>query len=102
MRHLVSFCAILLLARNPSRSPCKQPIRFYVTVSLQNCRQKSSGSMENDETYVPFTRSKYRLPNEKHTTRADYAQVFEETPLYSLTRMFVMQALYVQLLACGF
>lgn len=54
--------------------------------------------MENDENYVPFTRSKYRLPDEKHATRADYAQVFEETPLYTLIRMFVMQVLYVQFL----
>lgn len=49
--------------------------------------------MERDENYVPYTRSEYNLPDEKKATTADYAAVFEETPLVTLARMLVMQGL---------
>lgn len=47
--------------------------------------------MERDENYVPYTRSEYNLPEEKKATKFDYAEVFEETPLFTLVRMFIMQ-----------
>jgi len=47
--------------------------------------------MERDENYVPYTRSEFNLPDEKKATKADYSEIFEETPLYTLVRMFVMQ-----------
>jgi hypothetical protein len=49
--------------------------------------------MERDENYVPYTRSECNLPNEETATKADYAEVFEETPLWTLARMFIMQGL---------
>ena len=49
--------------------------------------------MERDENYVPYTRSKFGLPEEKKATKADYAEVFEETPIYTFFRMFIMQGL---------
>lgn len=49
--------------------------------------------MERDENYVPYTRSEYNLPEEKKATKFDYAEVFEETPLFTLFRMFIMQGL---------
>ena len=57
--------------------------------------QKAVGSVERDENYVPHPRSHYRLPEPERATRADYAEIFEETPVMTLFRMFVMQALYV-------
>ena len=51
--------------------------------------------MERDENYVPYTRSKFKLPEEKTATRADYTEIFEETPLYTFFRLFIMQGLYV-------
>lgn len=51
--------------------------------------------MERDENYVPYTRSEYNLPEEKKATKADYAEVFEDTPLYTMIRMFIMQGLWV-------
>lgn len=53
--------------------------------------------MENDENYVPYTRSKYKLPDEKFATKVDYLEIFEETPIYTFYRIFVMQALSVRL-----
>lgn len=49
--------------------------------------------MERDENYVPHTRSKFGLPEEKKATKADYAEVFEETPIYTFFRLFIMQGL---------
>ena len=55
--------------------------------------QKAVNSVERDENYVPHLRSDYKLPPEKRATTADYAEVFEETPLFTMVRMFVMQAM---------
>jgi hypothetical protein len=49
--------------------------------------------MERDENYVPYTRTDYKLPEATKATKADYAEVFEETPLLTLTRMVIMQGL---------
>ena len=55
--------------------------------------QKATGSMERDENYVPYTRSTYSLPAQGEATAVDYTEAFEETPIYTLFRMFIMQAL---------
>ncbi len=55
--------------------------------------QKAVNSIERDENYVPHLRSDYKLPPEQRATTADYAEVFEETPLFTAVRMFVMQAM---------
>jgi hypothetical protein len=62
--------------------------------------QKATASMERDENYVPYTRSEYNLPDEKKATKADYAEIFEETPLWTLTRMFIMQGLWLSSFIC--
>lgn len=54
--------------------------------------------MERDENYVPYTRSSYKLPDEKTATKQDYDEIFEETPIYTLYRMFIMQGLWVYFL----
>lgn len=55
--------------------------------------QKATGSIERDENYVPRTRSDYKLPPIMAATVADYHEIFEETPAYSLLRILLMQAL---------
>ena len=49
--------------------------------------------MERDETYVPLTRGKFGLPEEKKATKADYTEIFEETPIYTLLKLLIMQGL---------
>ena len=51
--------------------------------------------MERDENYVPYLRSDYKLPPETKATKADYAEIFEETPIYTLFWMGIMQWLCV-------
>ena len=48
-------------------------------------------SIERDENYVPRTRTDYGLPRECSATISDYRDIFEETPIYTLFRMVVMQ-----------
>ena len=48
-------------------------------------------SVERDENYVPRTRSDYGLPRECSATILDYRDIFEETPIYTLIRMVIMQ-----------
>ncbi|KAG6818491.1 hypothetical protein H0H93_004582, partial [Arthromyces matolae] len=54
---------------------------------------KSTGLMERDENYLPPLRSEYNLPEEDKATKMDYAEVFEEAPIYTFVRLFVMQGL---------
>jgi hypothetical protein len=53
--------------------------------------------MERDENYVPPTRAYLGLPPESKVTPVDYHEIFEETPVYTLCRMLVMQFLGMQL-----
>ena len=50
-------------------------------------------SLERDENFVPRTRKDYNLPSESVAKNSDYHEIFEETPIYTLVRMFLMQAL---------
>lgn len=51
--------------------------------------------MERDENYVPYTRSSFNLPEEESATQSDYEEILGETPFVIMTRMLVMQFLYV-------
>ncbi|KZV76590.1 delta-12 fatty acid desaturase protein [Peniophora sp. CONT] len=53
----------------------------------------STGSIERDENYVPYHRDDFGLPPKKEARRADYAEVFEETPLFTLLRVLIMQGM---------
>ena len=49
--------------------------------------------MEREENYVPRTRADYALPPATKARAIDYHDVFEETPVYTLGRMLLMQLL---------
>ncbi|KAI0037035.1 fatty acid conjugase [Vararia minispora EC-137] len=66
------------------------PYYSYKTLT-NNTIQKAVGSIERDENYVPRTREDYKLPPEPVAQAFDYHDVFEETPLYTLCRMILMQ-----------
>lgn len=56
--------------------------------------QKGIASIERDENFVPATRSEY-IRSHTSTIKTDYTDMLEETPLYTLYSMFIMQILYV-------
>jgi hypothetical protein len=53
--------------------------------------QKATSSIERDENYVPRTRTDYSLPPATSALSTDYHEMFEETPIYTLARILVMQ-----------
>ncbi|KAJ6576542.1 hypothetical protein DFH09DRAFT_363057 [Mycena vulgaris] len=53
-------------------------------------------SIEDDENYVPRTRSDFGLPPAGRAHMTDSHDIFEETPVYSLLRLILMQAVGLQ------
>lgn len=47
--------------------------------------------MERDENYVPKTRKELNMAPAETMKTKDYAEIFEETPIYTLARMVIMQ-----------
>lgn len=91
---VVASYSLLFLAGNSSCTSCKyfQTVR-YMHHSFVFSGQKATASMERDENYVPYTRSQFKLPDEKSSKKTDYDELFEETPVYTMYRLFIMQAL---------
>lgn len=83
-------CRLVVAA---AASPHHRLERHIANTWRQPPSQKAVNSIERDENYVPHLRSSYKLPPEERATTADYAEVFEETPLFTAVRMFVMQAM---------
>ncbi|KAG5644851.1 hypothetical protein DXG03_007581 [Asterophora parasitica] len=53
----------------------------------------ATNNIERDETYIPPMRKDFRLPDGKVAVRMDYAEVLEETPAFTLFKLFVRQFL---------
>lgn len=53
--------------------------------------QKATASVERDENYVPSTRSSLKAPSGATAHVSDYHDILEETPVYTVLRMMVMQ-----------
>ncbi|KAJ6581450.1 delta-12 fatty acid desaturase [Mycena capillaripes] len=64
---------------------------YFAWKSSHHTHHKTVGSIERDENYVPPTRSALGV-----TTTEQLHEIFEETPLYTLGRMLVMQLLGFQ------
>ncbi|KAF9078312.1 fatty acid desaturase-domain-containing protein [Rhodocollybia butyracea] len=58
---------------------------------------KSTQSVERDETYMPFTRRDFKLPDGKVAVKMDYTEILEETPAFTLFKLFVRQFFGFQL-----
>ncbi|KAF5335826.1 hypothetical protein D9611_009655 [Ephemerocybe angulata] len=68
-------------------------VPYYAWRSSHHSHHKATQSLERDENYLPKTRSDYRIPAEHIAHPSDYHEIFEETPIYTLIRMIVMQAI---------
>lgn len=67
-------------------------VPYFAWRATHHTHHKATSSIERDENYVPYPRSTFPgLPDQKTATAADYSEVFEETPLYTLLHMLVMQ-----------
>ncbi|KAF8888935.1 fatty acid desaturase-domain-containing protein [Gymnopilus junonius] len=70
---------------------------YYSWRVTHNTHHKSTNNIDRDETYVPQTRQDFKLPDDKVTVRMDYAHILEETPAYTLFKLFVRQFFGFQL-----
>lgn len=66
-------------------------IPYFSWRATHHAHHKATASMERDENYVPYTRSKYNLPDEQTVKKFDYSEAFEETPLATVYRLFIQQ-----------
>ncbi|KAK0478475.1 fatty acid desaturase-domain-containing protein [Armillaria novae-zelandiae] len=66
-------------------------IPYYAWRATHHAHHKATSSMERDENYVPYQRSDFGLPSKEKARQFDYDEVFEETPIYTLSRMLIMQ-----------
>ncbi|KAK0506111.1 fatty acid desaturase-domain-containing protein [Armillaria luteobubalina] len=66
-------------------------IPYYAWRATHHAHHKATSSMERDENYVPYLRSDFGLPSKAKARQFDYDEVFEETPIYTLSRMLIMQ-----------
>ncbi|KAK7678671.1 hypothetical protein QCA50_018252 [Cerrena zonata] len=66
-------------------------VPFFAWKASHNAHHKAVGSIERDENYVPYLRSDFKLPPQERARRADYAEVFDETPIMTVVRLFIMQ-----------
>lgn len=66
---------------------------YYSWRHSHHLHHKATGSMERDENYVPKTRTELNLAPESSMKRSDYTEIFEETPIFVLARMFIMQSM---------
>ncbi|KAI0322958.1 delta-12 fatty acid desaturase protein [Amylostereum chailletii] len=67
-------------------------IPYFAWRSTHHAHHKATGSVERDENHVPYNREDFKLPPRPVARRSDYAEVFEEAPLFTLVRVFIMQA----------
>ncbi|RDB28347.1 Delta(12) fatty acid desaturase [Hypsizygus marmoreus] len=70
---------------------------YYAWRSTHRAHHKATNNLERDETYIPPTRKDFNLPDAKVAVRMDYAEVLEETPAFTLFKMFVRQFFGFQL-----
>ncbi|KAL0581657.1 hypothetical protein V5O48_000358 [Marasmius crinis-equi] len=66
---------------------------YYSWRASHHAHHKATVSIERDENYVPRTRKDFGLPPAMNATARDYHEIFEETPIYTLARMIIMQLL---------
>ncbi|KAL1745453.1 fatty acid desaturase-domain-containing protein [Schizophyllum fasciatum] len=67
---------------------------FHAWRATHRSHHKHTNSMENDETYHPVTRRELALPDARIAVKMDYAEVLEDTPAFTLFKLFVRQFLY--------
>ncbi|KAI4522092.1 hypothetical protein K525DRAFT_199621 [Schizophyllum commune Loenen D] len=70
---------------------------FYAWRATHRSHHKHTNSIENDETYHPQTRADLKLPDGRVAVKMDYTEVLEDTPAFTLFKLFVRQFFGFQL-----
>lgn len=70
---------------------------YYSWRATHRSHHKSTNNLERDETYIPPTRKSLKLPDGRVAVRMDYADILEETPAFTLFKLFIRQFFGFQL-----
>ncbi|KAF4607847.1 hypothetical protein EYR40_000183 [Pleurotus pulmonarius] len=85
--------ALLRLAIHPSYPSCA-----YSSLFLQDNIPipilKSTNHLDREETHYPATRKTFNLPHGRVAVKMDYQEILEETPAFTLFKMFMRQFLH--------
>ncbi|KAF8173455.1 fatty acid desaturase-domain-containing protein [Pholiota molesta] len=70
---------------------------YYSWRITHQTHHKSTNNLDRDETYIPQTRKDFKLPDGKVAVRMDYTEALEETPAFTLFKLFIRQFFGFQL-----
>ncbi|KAF9447277.1 hypothetical protein P691DRAFT_793638 [Macrolepiota fuliginosa MF-IS2] len=70
---------------------------YYSWRATHRTHHKATNNLDRDETYVPPTRKSLKLPDGRVAVKMDYAEILEETPAFTLFKLFVRQFFGFQL-----
>lgn len=70
---------------------------YYAWQVTHGSHHKAANNLDRDETFIPPTRKDFKLPDGKVAVRMDYTEVLEETPAFTLFKMFIRQFFGFQL-----
>ncbi|THU84749.1 delta-12 fatty acid desaturase [Dendrothele bispora CBS 962.96] len=82
VNHLIGFCLHTFVL-----AP------YFAWKASHHAHHKAVVSIERDENYVPRTRSDFGLPKASVARSIDYHEILEETPIYTLSRILIMQVI---------
>lgn len=66
-------------------------VPYFSLRTTHRLHHKGSNCLERESTFVPRTRSYFKLPPKSLAHVADYHDIFEETPIYTLFHLCLMQ-----------
>ncbi|KAM5539758.1 hypothetical protein V8D89_006571 [Ganoderma adspersum] len=70
---------------------------YFAWRATHRSHHKGTNNLARDETYHPWTRKDWKLPDAAHTTKMDYKELIEETPLYTLSKLVFRQFIGFQI-----
>ncbi|KAF8627156.1 hypothetical protein AX17_006372 [Amanita inopinata Kibby_2008] len=70
---------------------------YFAWRATHRAHHKATNNLERDETYIPPTRKDLKLPDGRVAVRMDYVHALEDTPAYTLFKLFIRQFFGFQL-----
>ncbi|KAF9495229.1 hypothetical protein BDN71DRAFT_1391921 [Pleurotus eryngii] len=72
-------------------------VPYYAWRSTHRTHHKSTNHLDREETHYPATRKTFNLPHGRIAVKMDYQEILEETPAFTLFKMFMRQFFGYQL-----
>ncbi|KAF7439851.1 hypothetical protein PC9H_000188 [Pleurotus ostreatus] len=72
-------------------------VPYYAWRSTHRTHHKATNHLDREETHYPATRRTFNLPHGRVAVKMDYQEILEETPAFTLFKMFMRQFFGYQL-----